>query len=479
MNTFISQRVPTFTPEQERIFNVVIEAVEKNDSLLAFIDARGGCGKTYLLNTILSAVRKMESGSTALAMATTGIAATLLDLGRTFHSRMKAELNPSEESFLSITHQSHLAELIRTSKLLMIDEATMLDRYHFEAMDRTLRDITGKMDKPFGGKIVILAGDFRQCLPVVKGATRAQIVNRCINKSHLWGQFKIMKLTENMRVRASGDHLLEQFDQWTLGIGNGESEKIQIPPNMLATRIISNTKNNRNSEGQSMEQFCQIIFPDLNKNINNLNWLDGRAILATTNKEVKVINDLIISWLPGKELKFYSADYLENTDDVLRFNEEYLNSLTPKGFPPHVLTLKKGMPLMLIRNLNPRIGLCNGTRLFFDKMHTNKMLQCSVVGSDIKVFIPRITFLPQKNEFPFSWTRRQFPVKPSFAMTINKSQGQTLKYCGIWLRSEIFTHGQLYVASSRNGNPSSLKFAVPMKNLNQVNNIVYKEVLRS
>ena len=59
-------------------------------------------------------------------------------------------------------------------------------------------------------------------------------------------------------------------------------------------------------------------------------------------------------------------------------------------------------------------------------------------------------------------------------MTINKSQGQTLKYCGIWLRSKIFTHGQLYVASSRNGNPDSLKYAVDNNN---VTNIVYKEVL--
>ena len=94
-------------------------------------------------------------------MGTTGISANLLELGRTFHSRMKAPLTPTEDSTLSISGQSQLAKLIRMSKLLLIDEATMLDRYMLEALDRTLRDLMNKPDSPFGDKILILAGDFR------------------------------------------------------------------------------------------------------------------------------------------------------------------------------------------------------------------------------------------------------------------------------------------------------------------------------
>ena len=77
----------------------------------------------------------------ALAMATTGIAANLLKLGRTFHSRLKAPLSPTENLMFNIKGQSTLAELIRMSKLRMIDEAIMLHRYQLEALDRTLRDI--------------------------------------------------------------------------------------------------------------------------------------------------------------------------------------------------------------------------------------------------------------------------------------------------------------------------------------------------
>ena len=142
---------------------------------------------------------------------------------------------------------------------------------------------------------------------------------------------------------------------------------------------------------------------------------------------------------------------------MFRFNTEYLNTLRPNGFPQHMLNLKSGMPLMLLRNLNPRQGLCNGTRLIFDKTVNNKLLQCRIVGSDRVVLIPRITFIPKPGEYPFQWQRGQFPVRPSFATTINKSQGQSLKNVGVWLRGQVFGHGQLYVACSRVSAPNQLR----------------------
>ena len=121
--------------------------------------------KTYLLNTILKRVRSLEDeGCIALAMATTGIAANLLHMGRTFHSRLKAPLTVEENSVLNITVQSVLAKVVRKAKLLMIDESTMMDSYMLKALDRSLKDIMDEQNIPFGGKILILSGDFRQCL---------------------------------------------------------------------------------------------------------------------------------------------------------------------------------------------------------------------------------------------------------------------------------------------------------------------------
>ena len=326
-------------------------------------------------------------------MATTGIAANLLSLGRTFHSRMKAPLTPTAESTLQITAQSNLAKLVRTSTLFMIDESTMLDRYNLEALNRTLQDLMGNT-KPFGGKIIILAGDFRQCLPVVQGATRGEITRHCINQSPLWNYFQVKQLSVNMRVRASGDPVLEQFNQWTLSVGNGEMESLRIPNEMIACTINPNSSENPTSEGQAMEKFCDKVFPNLEANVSDPHWLDGQAILATTNKEVTILNEVLAAKLPGNSVTLKSADQLENSQDLLRFNSEYLHSLNPNGFPTHDLRLKRDMPLMLLRNLNPREGLCNGTKMIFVRCIDNKLLECKVAGSDRTVLIPRITFIP-------------------------------------------------------------------------------------
>ena len=471
------------TKAQEEVYETIMKAVKDETQLLLFVDARAGCGKTFVSNLVLDAVRSLETGGcVALAMATTGIAANLLHMGRTFHSRMKAPLTPTEESTLQINGQSGLAKLIRMAKLLMIDEATMLDRYQLEAMDRSLRDIMNKPDTPFGGKTLVLTGDFRQCLPVLPGASRARTVNASINQSILWKHFKVLKLLENIRVQVNGDPVLNEFDKWTLNIGNGtDGEQISLPEDITAI-IDPNVAKENWREGQSMKTFCDEVFPDLNENIKNPSWLEGRAILTPTNKEVDAINDLMESRISGEGIKLKSADKVEDPSDSYRFNVEYLNKLQPNGFPGHILSLKPGMPLMLLRNINPKEGLCNGTRLIFREAVNNKLLRCTVTGTGKEVLIPRITFRPKEGEFPFQWSRRQFPVRAAFAITINKSQGQTLKSIGVWLRNPVFSHGQLYVAVSRVGSPANLRIAIKSQKGEVqflTNNVVYKEVLLS
>ena len=423
----LEQSVPSFTEQQAAVFNTIMEAVRNAQPLQVFVAAPGGTGKTYMFNALLNEVRTMEPGGcVALAMATTGIAAILLHLGRTFHSRCKAPLTPDAESTLTISAQSNLAKLIRMAKLLLIDEATMLDRYLLEALDRTLRDLMGQPDVPFGGKIIILSGDFRQCLPIVPGANRPGIISHAVNQSHLWSCFRVMELSVNMRVRASGDPELQAFADWTLSIGNGLMNEVEIPEDMITTLITPNSKENPNSEGQAMEEFCESIFPDMATNIQDRNWVEGRAILAATNAEVNMLNNLLSSKLPGSEDVLRSSDQFDNNEDSMRFNVEYLNSRLPNGFPTHALHLKPGLPLILLRNLDPKNGLCNGTKLIFERVLYNKVLECKLAGTDRTVLIPRIVFIPKAGEYPYGWSRLQFPVKPGFAMTINKSQGKSL-----------------------------------------------------
>ena len=130
----------------------------------------------------------MDGGSVALAVGSTGIAANLLHLGRTFHSRFKVPLNINCDSICNIDAQSTLAKLVCMAKMIIWDEAPMNHRHQLEALDRSLKDITG-MNCPFGGKTVVLSGDFRQCLPVIPNSNRAQVVDAALNRSSLWEFF--------------------------------------------------------------------------------------------------------------------------------------------------------------------------------------------------------------------------------------------------------------------------------------------------
>ena len=149
------------------------------------------------------------------------------------------------------------------------------------------------------------------------------------------------------------------------------------------------------------------------------------------------------------------------------------------------MLLKKGVPIILLRNLSPIEGLCNGTRLivrdFYNHVIDAEILTGSHFGK--RVFIPRISITPSDTELPFKLIRRQFPVRLAFAMSINKAQGQTIPNMGLYLPNPVFTHGQLYVALSRVQSKHKISVLVKDGGVDDkpdvyTKNIVYKEILQ-
>ncbi|XP_044254890.1 ATP-dependent DNA helicase pif1-like [Tribolium madens] len=170
--------------DQRDVFDIVMRAVENDDKnrRYFFVSGAAGTGKTFLYNTLIRVLNGRREN--VIAVAWTGIAASLLKNGRTVHSRFRLPVPITENSTSLLKAQSDEATVIRDAKLIIWDEVTMTTRTAFELVDRTLKDLC-RNDRLFGGKCVILEGDFKQCLPVVQNGDRTAIVANCIKSSIL------------------------------------------------------------------------------------------------------------------------------------------------------------------------------------------------------------------------------------------------------------------------------------------------------
>jgi hypothetical protein len=189
--------------EQKSLIDLVQYMQREHQQILLFVDAPGGCGKTYVFNCLLAWFRSQELH--ALAVATTGIAGLQLTGGKTVHTGLKVPLDTTgtrRGKFpLNIDRNSKLGEFVlHKIQLLLWDEAAAADKDLLESVDFTFRELRND-DRPFGGVNVILGGDFRQCLPVVPNASREEQVAHSILTSEVFRLFHREKLHTNIRVQ--------------------------------------------------------------------------------------------------------------------------------------------------------------------------------------------------------------------------------------------------------------------------------------
>ncbi|XP_015694136.1 uncharacterized protein LOC102700249 isoform X1 [Oryza brachyantha] len=309
--------------DQRQIFDKVLDAISANRKCVYFVSGHGGTGKTFLWDAIITRIR--SQGQIVLAVASSGVAALLLPGGCTAHSRFRIPLDINDRSLCHIKRGTILAELIMKTSLIIWDEAPMTHRFCFEALDRTLRDIScmenpANEGKPFGGKPILFGGDFRQVLPVIEGGTRADIVSASLIKLPLWRHVEVMHLTVNMRL--SNPSLSEAdkeefstFAQWVLSIGEGHIPAqrrpgeidcfwIDLPPDLLLSPT-----------GDKVAAIIDEIYPDFHLNYASEAYLAERAIVCPVNTIVDEINSRILDQVPQPARSYLSYDLIANSSE--------------------------------------------------------------------------------------------------------------------------------------------------------------------
>jgi len=341
----------------------------------------------------------------------------------------------------------------------------------FEAVNRTLNDVcnTGNQQL-FGGIPTVLGGDFAQILPVIRRGTRQSTVLASLQHSSIWHHLHILRLKTSMRIVANEAN--QEFLTFLRSMVTNSDlyGRLELPAYI---RRVS-----------TVDHLCDHLYPQslLNEAVTLHCALAGRAILAFRNETVNDFNDVLLEKMPGVEHRFEAVNHVNIGEDAAAaepFAVEYLQSISLASIPPSSLRLKIGAPLILIRNLSPREGLCNGTRMRVVGIRRT-CLQVAILGGRFDGMIrllPRIKLTTTDEDLPFILDRTQFPVRLCFAMTVNKSQGQSLDQVGVDLRTPAFSHGQLYVALSRVTSLDGLTLLPSEQSPSHTDNVVYPEVL--
>jgi hypothetical protein len=316
--------------EQRAVASTIVAAIDgpRTSSSVFFLQASGGCGKSFVANYVAANVRSRERP--AMCVAASAQAATVLTGGRTAHGQLKIPLAVDASSYLNLSVREK-AEVAAVAVLLW-DEASMVSDDVADCVNRSLQDILQR-PLPFGGMPVVFIGDFRQLLPIVK---QSKGEYHTIQSCSWWPQVTMLLLQRNWR--ADQGAWLQLLDD----VGMGRVDRVEVP--MSARK-------------QHLDEVIAHVWA------NPAVITAQQAVLTLTLEDAAVVNSKIISALPGDALMVASVDEYIDCREPDLYPEEFVRSLHMSGVAPGMLQLKVGAAYIIMRNIDHRNGIVNGTHI--------------------------------------------------------------------------------------------------------------------
>ena len=433
------RNMPLLNHEQQHTFTCILDATIDHLPLTFFLQGAAGAGKTFVYNTLCYAARSWNLQVVCVALL--GIAALLLPGGWTADSTLKIPIEIDKSSTCAISKQSMIATIVWEMHLLIWDKCSMQNCLAFEAIDCTLQDIC-ENNVLFGGVTTVLSGDFLQTLPVVLlfSSPSDSLNTQCciaflsslgINTTSLsqigkeyacwrwprWTIFRsLAKAAGKRRVKWQWQHCshsrITSLSKWWLVLSGWIYLPWYFPPH-------------------GTEYYCE------------------HCILAPCNCEAHEINNILLDQYPGQVYNLWSVDEAVDPDNPSNPDASYLpevlHSAYPSGFPQAHLHLKIGCPVIVLCNLHSNEGICNGSQGIVTCV-TTRVIEIVLLWGNT-CLIPCIKLISADQQLPFHLHHRQFPLALSFAIMINKAQGQSFSPVRIDLCIPVFAQGQVQYMS--------------------------------
>ena len=421
--------------------------------------------------------------------------------------------------------ESHRAAVLRSASVLIMDEVSMLNKGHLRVIDVLLRVICDNV-RPFGGKVMLFGGDFGQLQPVVTG--ECELNSTVFENLIIFVLFILIfvpggRLEESVMASPVFSPLLQPENVTAVTLEQNMRAQTDPGYSEFCSRLTDGTHEVVDPENPDLVEIPPQLCVNTLDELIDFVWpgdvkdaTSGCAILTPLNETVNEVNrQILLHRLDPHEpaIELRSADKMVLEDRGLYTTLATIFKTTPTGMPLHLLLLKLGCIVMLLRNMDLQAGLVNGTRLKV-QLVSPQVLECLILNGTCAgnvIFLPRLTLPYDGRETCSPFTRHQFPVRLSYAMTINKAQGQTLDRVsvfvlmssikihdvfifmflfvlkvGVLLPKPVFAGGQLSVTASRVRRSTDIKFYMdathkdqsPIRGKRVTRNVVCREVLQ-